>query len=185
MEKRLLFLTGAPGIGKTTILLKVADDLKSKGYRVGGVLTREIRSCGNRVGFQIIDLKSSRQGWLAHVNLKAGPKVGRYHVNLEDLNSIGATAILNAIKHSDIILIDEVGPMELFSERFKDALRKAVESRKIVIGTIHWKMRSKIIEEIRRREDAKIYVVTRENRNKLPNIIVAQVSNFEKGRVTV
>ena len=185
MRKKLLFLTGAPGTGKTTILLKVADALKSKGYRIGGMITREVRSCGSRVGFQIIDVQSSRQGWLAHVNLKTGPKVGRYRVNLEDLNSIGAAAILKAVKGSDIILIDEIGPMELFSEKFKEAVRKAVESGKIVIGTVHWRMRDATIEEIKQREDAEIHVVTRENRDKLPKIIVAQVSNFKEGHVTV
>ncbi len=166
---------GAPGTGKTTILLKVVDILKGKGYRIGGMITREVRSCGTRVGFQIIDIAGSRQGWLAHVNLKYGPKIGKYRVNLEDLNNIGARATLNAIEDADIIIIDEIGPMELFSEKFKDAVKKAIGSGKTVIGTIHWKMRNAIIEEIRRREDAEIYAVTRENREELPKIIASQV----------
>lgn len=178
MKKRLLFLTGAPGSGKTTILLKVADALRSKGYSIGGMLTREVRSCGKRIGFQIIDIESSREGWLAHVNLKTGPKIGRYRVNLEDLHSIGVTAIMNAVKRSDIVLIDEIGPMELFSEKFKAVVRRAIESEKIVIGSVHWKMKSKIIQEIKRCDDAEIYAVTLNNRDELPKIIIAQVSNF-------
>ena len=178
MERRLLFLTGAPGSGKTTILLKVADALRNRGYSIGGMLTREIRSCGKRIGFQIIDIESSREGWLAHVNFKTGPKIGRYRVNLEDLHSIGVTAITKAVECSDIILIDEIGPMELFSEKFKAAVRKAVESEKIVIGSVHWKMKNKIIQEIKSRDDAEIYVVTLKNRDELPKIIIAQVLNL-------
>jgi nucleoside-triphosphatase len=172
LKKRVLLLTGNPGIGKTTVLLKVIEALKVKGYGVGGMVSREVRSCGTRVGFEILDLKSGRRGWLAHVNQKVGPQVGKYRVNLEDLDSVGAEAILRAVKECDVIAIDEIGPMELFSEKFRMAVGKAFESDKLVVGVVHWKARHKLIDDAKAREDAEVYTVTYENRDKIHETIV-------------
>ncbi|HEY4674549.1 MAG TPA: NTPase [Candidatus Bathyarchaeia archaeon] len=167
MSKRILLLTGMPGVGKTTVLLKTVEDLKARGYSVGGMISREVRSGGNRVGFEILDLGSGRRGWLAHVNQPSGPQVGKYRVNLEDLNSIGAEAITSAITNNDVLAIDEIGPMELFSEKFREVVKKAVDSGKPVIGVVHWKARDRLIDEVKKREDAEIIEVTTKNRNEL------------------
>jgi len=174
LRKRLLLLTGNPGVGKTTLLLKIVETVRSNDYRAGGMVSREVRSCGARVGFELLDLRSSKRGWLAHVNQSSGPSVGRYRVNIHDLERLGAEAIINAIHNCDAVFIDEVGPMELLSERFKEAVKKAVESEKLVIGIVHWKARNVLIEEMRRREDAETYVVTSENRERLLEIIVSR-----------
>lgn len=178
LEKRLLFITGSSGIGKTTILLQVIETLKTRGYNVGGMISREVRTGGARVGFEVLDLSNGRKGWLAHTNQKDGPCIGKYRVNLKDLNNIGSNAIVNAVEKADIIAIDEVGPMELYSEHFKEAVRRAMESGKPVIGTVHWKARDRLIEEIRTREDAEIYQVTYENRGNLPEEIVGKALEF-------
>ncbi len=178
MKKRLLFITGSPGAGKTTVLLKTVEALKARGYSLGGMVSREVRTCGTRVGFEILDLSSGRKGWLAHVNQKHGPRVGRYRVNLEDLNNIGAEAIVKAVENFDIVAIDEIGPMELYSERFKEAVKKAVEGGKLVIGTVHWRVRNKLIEEVKAREDAEVYRVTYENKGSLHEIIIEKAVEF-------
>lgn len=178
MKKRLLFITGSPGTGKTSVLLKIIEVLKAGDYRVGGMVSREVRKCGARVGFEILDLSSSRKGWLAHVNQKYGPRIGKYRVNLEDLDSIGAEAVANAVKNADVVTIDEIGPMELYSERFKEAVKRAVESRKLVIGTIHWKVTDRLIGEVRAREDAEIFKVTYENREDLHRMIIEKAVEF-------
>jgi nucleoside-triphosphatase len=167
VQKRILLLTGSPGVGKTTVLLKTVEVLKAKGYSVGGMISREIRSRGIRVGFEVLDLSSGKQGWLAHVNQKSGPQVGKYRVNLNDLNGVGAVAILKSAENSDVIVIDEIGPMELFSENFKEAVRKALEGTKLVVGVVHWKAKNEFLEEVKDREDMEIFTVTLENRDKL------------------
>lgn len=172
MRKRILLLTGNPGIGKTTVLLKVVEALRARGYSVGGMISREVRSCGARVGFEILDLSGERRGWLAHVNHKAGPRVGKYRVNLEDLNGVGVEAVLKALKECEVIVIDEVGPMELFSEKFREAVKGAVESGKFVVGVVHWKARDKLVEDLKKREDAEVMVVTYENRDSLHQVII-------------
>ena len=180
MKKRVLLLTGSPGVGKTTVLLKAVEALKSRGYSVGGMVSREVRSCGTRVGFEILDLSSGRRGWLAHVNQPSGPQVGKYRVNLEDLDNIGAVAIVDASENLDVVVVDEIGPMELFSEKFKEAVKRAVEGEKLVVGIVHWKARDKLIEEVKNREDAEVIVVTFENRAKLHEIIIKKASEFFK-----
>ena len=176
LKKRVLLLTGSPGVGKTTVLLRVVESLKGKGYSVGGMISREVRSDGVRVGFEVLDLSSDRRGWLAHVNQPSGPQVGKYRVNLEDLNSIGAEAMMEAVDKCDVIAIDEVGPMELFSEKFKEAVRRAVEGGKLVVGVVHWKARDRLIEEVKNREDTEVFVVTYENRNKLHQTIIEKAA---------
>ncbi|NWF86842.1 NTPase [Candidatus Bathyarchaeota archaeon] len=180
MRKRVLLLTGSPGVGKTSVLVKVAKSLKAEGYSVGGMISREVRSQGIRIGFEILDLNSAKRGWLAHVNQKNGPQVGRYRVNMKDLESLGVTAILEAVERFDAVAIDEIGPMELFSEKFKNAVKKAIEGRKLVVGVVHWKARNKLIDDVKRREDTELYVVTHENRDSVHNVIVREAINFLK-----
>ena len=165
--KRVLLLTGNPGVGKTTVLMKTVNALKERGIHVGGMISREVREGGTRVGFEILDLTGSRRGWLAHVNQKNGPQVGKYRVNIEDLNTVGAQAITDAVEKCEVIAIDEVGPMELFSERFKEAVRKALESHKLVLAVVHWKAQDTLINEAKKREDAETTSVTLENRESL------------------
>ena len=114
------------------------------------------------------------------MNQKSGPQVGKYRVNMEDLDNIGANAIVNATENFDIVAIDEVGPMELFSEKFKEAVKRAVESRKLVVGVVHWKARNKLIDEVKAREDAQVYVVTYENRGNLHEVIIEKTIEFLK-----
>lgn len=167
----MLLLTGSPGVGKTTVLTKAVSILKEKGYGVGGMISREARENGVRVGFEIIDLSSEKRGWLAHVNQKTGPQVGKYRVNLEDLENIGAQAINYAVENCDVVAIDEVGPMELFSEKFKDATRRALESTKLVIAVVHGKAQDKLISDAKNMKEAETFTVTTENRDKLGKII--------------
>ena len=167
MQKRVLLLTGNPGVGKTTVLIKTVDALKAEGYSVGGMISREVREGNVRVGFEILDLTNSKHGWLAHVNQKTGPQVGKYHVNLEDLDNIGAQAIMQALEKCDVIAIDEIGPMELFSQKFKQAVKQALDGRKLVLAVVHGKARDLLITQAKEREDAETFTVTLANRDKL------------------
>jgi len=174
----VLLLTGSPGVGKTTVLTKAVSALKEKGYSVGGMLSREVREGGARVGFEILDLNSGRRGWLAHVDQRVGPQVGKYRVNMEDLDLIGAKAIADAVEKCDVIAIDEIGPMELFSEKFKEAARKALDRHKPVLAVVHWKATDKLVNEAKSREDSETFTVTQENRDKLPETIAQKALKF-------
>ena len=140
------------------------------------MICREVREGGIRVGFEIMDLSTGTRGWLAHVNQPTGPRIGKYHVNLTDLDVIGVGAILDALQNADILAIDEIGPMELSSKVFSNALVKAVESSKPMLGTIHCGLRNSLVNSIKKREDTEILEVTNKNRENLHNLIVNKIS---------
>ncbi len=171
-------MTGAPGVGKTTLLTKTVDALKTKGVRVGGMITREVREGNVRVGFEILDLTSNKHGWLAHVNGQGGLQVGKYHVNLNDLDNVGVAAIMQALEKCDVIAIDEIGPMELFSPKFKQAVAQALESKKLMLMVVHGKAKDPIVTQIKRRVDAEIFNVTFSNRENLTEQLTRKVCNI-------
>jgi nucleoside-triphosphatase len=173
--KRLFFITGPPGIGKTTIILKTLDSLKNMGFKVGGMLSREVRENGTRVGFELIDLDTGQKGWLAHVNQPEGPQVSKYRINLRDLDNIGADSIRKAVTNAQIVVVDEIGPMELHSSAFKEAVVQALNSDKLVLGVIHQRARDPLIDSLRKRDDVEIFEATYGNRTTLHNLLIGQV----------
>lgn len=176
--KRLLFLTGNPSVGKTSVLMKTIEALRAKGYCVNGMTSSEIRGVRGRIGFEVLDLVNGKHGVLAHVDQRNGPRLGKYVVNLVDLENIGASAIDNAVEREGVIAIDEVGPMELFSLKFREAVERAIASKRLVIGVIHAKARGRLVDMIRKRADAEIAVVTFENRNSLHETVVEKALEF-------
>ena len=179
MRKHVILITGPSGIGKTTAILKLVDILKEKEIDFGGMITKERRKCGTRVGFEIIDLTNLRRGWLAHINQKQGPRIGKYRVNMEHLNSIGTQAILDAVERRDVIIVDEIGPMELCSEKFKKAIEKTLLCNKLVIATIHQKATDPIIDKLKKRIDVELIILTKENREVARENILEKVKSID------
>lgn len=127
-----ILLAGRPGVGKTTIIKRVVDIL---GGEAGGFYTEEIRQRGRRLGFKIITLEGE-EGVLAHVEIKGAPRVSKYGVNLKDLEEVGVAALRRAIEGRRYVVIDEIGKMELYSLEFRRAVVEALESEKVVLGTV-------------------------------------------------
>ena len=161
MKKNVL-LTGKPGVGKTTLLKKLLADLS---VHIGGFYTEEIRSGGRRVGFKIRSF-SGEEEVLAHVDSPSPFRVSRYGVNVQAFERVGVPAIERAIRESDLIVMDELGKMELFSEPFQRAALRALDSPKPVLGVIQ-QARTPFLGRIRRREDVEVIEVTVENRDAL------------------
>ena len=172
-----IFLTGTPGVGKTTVLRRIVQELRGKRILVGGMITEEVRERGVRVGFRVTDVLTGTEGWLASTKQAVGPRIGRYVVDLGGLEGIGVRALTNALRDSNVrvIVLDEVGPMELFSKEFKATVRNTVSSAKSVIGTIHYRANDPLLHEIRAARGIKTVIVTMENRASLPTQIVEEV----------
>jgi len=165
-------ITGLPGSGKTQALKKVVEMLESENFKVGGMITEPIIEKNRRVGFYVMDWNSKNRAVLAHVTVKSKFMVGKYGVDLLSLDTVGVEALKCACKDSDIIVVDEVGKMEVESDNFVKAVKEAMETDKPMILTLHKKSRNPLLQDIRRRDDVRILEVTPINRNLLPYKII-------------
>lgn len=162
-----ILITGNPGVGKTTLIHRLISKLN---VPASGFYTSEIRDeNGKRQGFKIISLDGN-EGIMASVDFISKNKVSKYGVDVETIDRIGVDAIEEAIKNNKVIVIDEIGKMELFSRRFQDITMQALDSPSIVIGTISIKD-STFTKKIKERQDVKIVTLTKQNFNEIETYI--------------
>jgi nucleoside-triphosphatase len=167
---RIWLVTGTPGVGKSTLVAKVVLKLKSAGVIVGGCATSEVKSGGSRTGFEVRDLTSGRRGELASVTSRIGPKVGRYRVNLVDLARIGAAGVDGAATGSEVIVVDEVGPMELVSPEFRRAVGRCIRSGKPMLAVIHERLDDDLLNELRAKATETV-TLSVENRGEMVDLL--------------
>ncbi len=175
MKPYRAFLTGEPGCGKTTALKKACDILVSRGRKIGGVLSGEIRERGVRVGFSVQNVASGETGILAHINQNEGPSVGKYRVNLADIDRVAVSAIKHAVVDADIVVVDELGPMELNSRPFVTTVETALGAPKPFLGTIHKRASHSLVTAIKSNKAYEIVEVTIENRDSVPRNLVQKI----------
>ncbi|MFC1548685.1 nucleoside-triphosphatase, partial [Candidatus Omnitrophota bacterium] len=161
-------ITGAPSSGKTTVIKKVIEGLSRP---ANGFYTEEEREGERRVGFKITTL-SGQSGSLAHENIDSHYHIKRYGVSIENIDHIAGPSIETV--DDNIVIIDEIGKMECFSDIFKDAALRALNSSNTVIGTITFGG-DEFIESLKEREDIEILEVTPENRDQLPEVILKKI----------
>jgi len=171
VEPRNILLTGTPGCGKTTVIMRTLADFAG---RAGGFHTKEICEQGHRVGFAIETL-DGQSGILAHTDLTAGPKISKYRVNVPDIDQIAVPALLCACQEADLIVCDEIASMELCSERFAAAVREALTCPTPLLGTIQRK-RHPFLDEIRQLATVRIIEVIPANRDQLPHQLLSLIA---------
>ena|SRR5437868_6872597 len=159
---RKVLLTGRPGCGKTTLIKRVVDNLSLPAC---GFYTEEIRERGQRVGFKIVTL-SGEETVLAHVGFKTANRVGKYGLELSGLETIGIAALRRAVAARDLVVIDEIGPMEIRSRAFCDTVNETLDSNVPVLGTISARP-NPFTNVIKKRRDVTIIEVRRDNRERL------------------
>ena len=163
-----IFLTGAPSSGKTTIIKKI---IKALDNRCCGFYTEEVREKDRRIGFLMKTL-DGKKGFLAHQDIESDFYIRRYGVSISNIEEIAVPSIMP--EADTIIILDEIGKMECFSEKFKEAALAALDSDNIVVGTITLGG-GYFIQAVKSREDINIIEVTKENRNDLPEIILKKI----------
>ena len=170
VTKRSVLVTGLPGIGKTTLIKKLSKALTY--LHPVGFYTEEIREGVERKGFELVSLEGKR-GLLSHQHIESLYKVGQYGVDIK-----GFEDFLDSISFSSpstrLMIIDEIGKMECFSDRFNRLLREALDSGKWVIATIASKGGG-LISEVKERQDIKLFEITRRNRDSLFSEILKEV----------
>ena len=159
-----VLVEGRPGSGKTTLVERLIMKL-GKDKRVGGFFTREIREMGERKGFSIISV-DKQEGVLAHVNFTGSFKVGKYAVDLEPLEKIGVASIERALRDDELIVIDEIGKMALFSGHFAQVVDIAFESEKPLVATIPDDLLP-FVEGLKAKDGVKVLTLTPDNREEI------------------
>jgi len=156
--RKAYLLTGGPGVGKTTIIKQALDKSRT---RAGGFFTEEIRVGGVRQGFRIITL-DGQSAILAHIGIKSPYRVSKYGVDIEGLDRVGVAALREATRDRNLVVIDEIGKMELFSPYFKEAVLEAINNGKRVLGTIMLSSHP-WADQIKRHHNVVTITVTRTN----------------------
>jgi nucleoside-triphosphatase len=165
-----ILLTGIPRVGKTTIICTIIEKLRTK---CAGFYTEEIRKNNDRIGFKLITL-DDKSCTLARKKFRSQYRVGKYGVDIGCIEGIGVTTIRKGIEEKKIIIIDEIGKMELFSDAFREVVVGALDSPYPVLGTILLRQHS-FCEEIKSRCDVEIIEVTGDNRTLLPMRILKKL----------
>lgn len=161
-----IFITGNPRCGKSTLIQKVLDEISDK--KVSGIITPEIRINDIRQGFKIIDLASKKEEVLASVNIKRGPGVSRYRVNIEGIDAI-MDKFLESYENSEYVVIDEIGMMEFYSRKFRETIQMVLDSGKTVLATLS----KRFVEKYK--DKGQVYFLTRENFEEIYDRVLSQI----------
>jgi nucleoside-triphosphatase len=149
------------------------DLLAEAGVPVSGFVTEEIRERGRRVGFRI-ETPGGESGVLAHVDLEGPPRVGKYGVDLDAFERIALPAL--AGPHGDgVVVIDELGKMELASSRFRDAVSELLEGDLPVVATVH-AHRHRFTDPLKGRLGIEVLRVTGATRDDLPTRLAERLT---------
>ncbi|CAH8601032.1 unnamed protein product [Schistosoma intercalatum] len=151
----ILLVTGRPGIGKTTLVSHVFEELLKNGIQAVGFKTEEVRQFysgkSTRFGFDVVLFDSSRtypRASLARLinhssqQVQHQPRVGQYLVNISSFESLAIPCLQsiindlenvssnNNVRKNDLIvcIIDEIGKMELCSSKFTYLIEKLISS---------------------------------------------------------
>lgn len=166
-----LLLTGGPAIGKTTVVRNTLDKLI--GIRCAGFYTEEIRQQGQRLGFAIFTIEGE-EGTLASIDRGRTPAIGKYTVHIEEFEKLALPQIDPELNPADLYIIDEIGKMELLSQKFRAKVIDLLARPSNLLGTIA-KRGKGFIEQIKGRNDIELVEVTRENRERLPDQIAQRI----------
>lgn len=175
MAKNIL-ITGRPGVGKTTAVKKILSALDLK---PGGFYTEEIRAGRERKGFMIKTF-AGKSGTLAHIDNKGGPRVGKYGVDIESFESTVIPELEDAISNRKLVVIDEIGKMELFSLRFKDLVLQALDGPAPILGVIK-ESGNGFIGNIKQRQDVRLFKITLVNRESIISDILKSLDGLLPG----
>ncbi len=161
-----IFITGNPGVGKTTILKRVNEFCKKNNISTCGFITEEVREEKYRVGFDLLTLKTYEKFNFASIYKITPYKFGKYYLDIEKFDKVLDDIFCSK---ADIYILDEIGKMEFFSNKFKNKIYEFLESNKNIIASLHRDFVSEF------KNYGKIYYLTYENREIVLNEIKEEI----------
>ena len=175
-------ITGLPKSGKSAVLEKVVEmmiserteERRTRNERsqdrpiIGGMRTEPILEDGVRVGFECGDIITGDRAVIAHKDLDSRQTILGMGIDPTGLDKVAVPAIERTVESCEMLVIDEIGKFSVESEAFVEAVRAALEFDMPTVLTLHKKSRHPLLQDIRRRDDARILEVTPVNRALLP-----------------
>jgi nucleoside-triphosphatase len=174
-----VLLEGRPGAGKTTVVRRLVGLLQSAGVALAGFTTEEVRVAGERVGFAVEDMSGGR-AVLAHVDLPGPPNIGRYGIDLAGFERIAVPALVGS---GDVLVLDELGPMELSSPPFRAATERVFYTDQIVVATVQVRPHP-LTTALKARPDIELITVTGRNRDRLPGDLAVAMRRLVEASAT-
>ncbi len=169
-QAKKILITGLPGVGKTTLVLRIAEAVRES--KPVGFYTTEIRDRGIRQGFEMCSFSGER-GILSHVNIRSPYRVGKYGVDVE-----GFAEFLRAIPffqaEGGVVIIDEIGKMECLSTEFRETVGKIFDSERTFIATVALKGEG-LIRRVKERKDVLLLTIRPDNRGQLASEILKTI----------
>jgi len=184
-------ITGLPRSGKSAVLQKVVDMITEEGgsfrrtrgpnppeHLIGGMRCEAIIENGERVGYSCVNILTGEKGTMAHREIDSRNRILGFGIDPDEIQRVGVPAILDSIGNCEIMVIDEVGKFTVESEGFVNAVRVALQYDLPTLLTLHKKSRHPLLQDVRRRDDARILEVTPVNRSLLPYKIYKLIQEF-------
>ena len=166
-----LLITAEPGTGKSTAIKNIVQKLQESEHDIvlSGFYTEEVLDKnGERLGFDLVDVNDvdgSRRAPLSRIDFVSQAMVENFGVDLSAL----ADFIPLVDGHADVVVIDEIGNMQLYSDDFANLVERTVSGAATMLGSVHV-FRHPFTDALKERADVDLQIVelSRENRDSLP-----------------
>jgi nucleoside-triphosphatase len=168
-------IIGRPGSGKSTCIMLLLEKLRASGTKVGGIRTPELRERGIRKGFAVEDILTGQSDIFASTDFREGPSVSKYRVSVERFESIAMPALRRALEECEVVVIDEIGKMELLSRNFLEVVRDIWESEIISVGTAPL-VRIEEIEKLK--SSSEVIIIERGDSERISNYLFNRISDL-------
>lgn len=142
----VFILSGPIGQGKTSIAMQLAEKLKSESKSAGGIVSPKVMEGGNIVGYDVLNISNgSRKPFLRINTVNELPAIGRFSILPGGLQFGNETLMESAVSNPGLIIIDEVGKLELSGAGWAPSIEKILSSKG---NTVVMVVRDEFVEEV-------------------------------------